>query len=544
MAPTRRSAILGPDGRPIEISLLTEEVAPPTDLGARRIPSVGVAASITPERLATIMREANLGYARSYLTLAMEMQERYMHYRSQLQVRRLAFDTVDPIVTAPEGCPAKIVDAVTELVQDQGFRNACSELQDAVPKGYSVVEPIWDYTRGMLRPVRYKHRDPRFFQFDRIGFDELRLASDTSFDGEPIPEGVFIRHVPSIETGIPLRRGLARPVAWAFIVQSFTLQDWSAFAEVYGIPFRIGRYGPNATLDDKRALFRAVRDIASDAAAIVPIGMPIEMISVSGNHGEAVFGNLIQYLDMQVSKVVLGQTMTADAGSSGSLAQAKVHNEVRLDIKRADGQQTAGTINRDLIPWFVAFNFGPQERYPTVEFPVAEPEDIKALSDAVARLVPLGLKVSQRQMRDKLALSEPEAGEELLTAPARPTTTPPADPEAPSEPEPRPEPKAPEKMSLRPGHPGGCRCGACSTARLAAQDPERDAIDDLQDEMLADWEAVTDPLLEGMFALAAEAGSYEEVIARLDALRVDSAPLRERLARAGAIARGIGDLAD
>ncbi len=417
MVSTRRSTILGPDGHPFEMPLLTEEVAPPTEWGARSLRMAGVASGLTPERLAAIMRQADVGHARAYLTLAMEMQERYMHYRSQLQVRRLAFDTIEPSVSAPEGCPAKIVDAVTELVNEPGFRAACSELQDAVPKGYAIVEPIWDYQRGMLRPVRYEHRDPRFFQVDRVTQRELRLASDTDLDGVPVRDGVFLRHVPAIETGVPLRRGLARPAAWAFLIQSFTLQDWAAFSEIYGIPFRIGRYGPNATADDKRTLYRAVRDIANDGAAIVPLGMEMEFVSVSGQHGEAVFGELIRYLDLQISKVVLGQTMTADAGSSGSLAQAKVHNEVRLDIKRADGQQTAGTINRDLIPYFVAFNFGPQDRYPQVSFPVARPEDITALSEAVARLVPLGLRVSQRQMRHKLALSEPEAGEELLGAP-------------------------------------------------------------------------------------------------------------------------------
>lgn len=534
MVATRKSAILGPDGKAVEVPLLTQEFAPTAAWGVRSVQIEGVASGLTPERLASIMRQANLGQARAYLTLAIEMEERYLHYRSQLQVRRLAFDTVEPQVTTPQGVNPKIVDAVTELVNDPGFRAACSDLQDGVAKGYSIVEPIWDYTRGQLRPVRYKHRDPRFFQVDRVTLEDLRLASDTNMDGDPIPPGVFLTHTPSILTGLPLRSGLARPISWAFIVQSFTLQDWAAFAEIYGIPFRIGKYTPQASEDDKRTLLWAVRSIANDGAAIMPAGMEFEMMSAQGSHGESVFGNLLGYLDRQVSKVVLGQTMTSDEGSS--LGQAKIHNEVRIDIKRADAQQTAGTINRDLIPWFVSMNFGPQDVYPQVDFPVAEPEDVKALTEGIARLVPLGLRVSQRQMREKLALSEPEEGEELL-APAAPKALP-APPELPA----LPAPKKPETLSLRPGHPGGCRCAGCATVRFSATDPDRDAIDDLQDEQLGDWEAIVDPLLEGMFALAAEASSYEEVLAKLDALRVDSGPLRERLARASAIARGLGDV--
>ncbi|GJD93372.1 DUF935 domain-containing protein [Methylobacterium iners] len=531
MAPTRKSAILGPDGRAVEVPLFTQEFAPTMQWGVRSIQMDAVASGLTPERLADIMRQANHGHARAYLTLSIEMEERYMHYRSQLQVRRLAFDTIDPQVTTPQGVSTKITDAVTELVNDPGFRAACSDLQDGVAKGYSMVEPIWDYQRGMMRPVQYKHRDPRFFQFDRVTLEDLRLASDTNFDGDPIPPGLFLRHMPSILTGLPLRSGLARPVAWSFIVQSFTLQDWSAFAEIYGIPFRVGKYNAGASDGDKRTLLHAVRSIASDAAAIIPAGMEIDFHAVQGSHGEAVFGELLSYLDRQVSKVVLGQTMTSDEGSS--LGQAKIHNEVRIDIKRADGQQTAGTVNRDLIPWFVAFNFGPQDVYPQVDFPVAEPEDIKAITDGVAKLVPLGLRVSQRQMREKLALSEPEDGEELLKPEAVPPTPP-----APGR-----TPPDPTMLSLRPGHPGGCHCAGCAAVRLAALDPTRDAIDDLQDEQLSDWQVLTDPLLEGVFALAADATSFEDVLARLDTLRTDSGPLRERLARASAIARGLGDLA-
>ena len=531
MVATRKSAILGPDGKAVEVPLLTQEFAPTAAWGVRSVQIEGVASGLTPERLASIMRQANLGQARAYLTLAIEMEERYLHYRSQLQVRRLAFDTVEPQVTTPQGVNPKIVDAVTELVNDPSFRAACSDLQDGVAKGYSIVEPIWDYARGQLRPVRYKHRDPRFFQVDRVTLEDLRLASDTNMDGDPIPPGVFLTHTPSILTGLPLRSGLARPISWAFIVQSFTLQDWAAFAEIYGIPFRIGKYTPQASEDDKRTLLWAVRSIANDGAAIMPAGMEFEMMSAQGSHGESVFGNLLGYLDRQVSKVVLGQTMTSDEGSS--LGQAKIHNEVRIDIKRADGQQTAGTINRDLIPWFVAFNFGPQDVYPQVDFPVAEPEDIKAITEGVARLVPLGLRVSQRQMREKMALSEPEAGEELLVPEAKPQLAPPA-PTAPA--------AEAAQLSLRPGHPGGCRCAGCATARLSATDPARDAIDDLQDDQLADWQQITDPLLEGVFALASEATSFEDVLARLDRVRVDSGPLRERLARASAIARGLGDV--
>lgn len=420
--------ILGPDGQPIATRDLGREIAEPAATGVRSVHRETVASGLTPEGLARVLREAAAGQMRSYLTLAMEMEERYLHYSSQLQTRRLAFDALTPAVTAPAGVPARIVEAVQGLVEDPSFREACSDLTDGIGKGYSVVEPVWEVQGKLLKPVAYKHRDPRFFVFDRLSLSDLRLAVQGRPDGDELPAGRFIVHMPRTRTGSPNRRGLARPAAWAFLIQSFTLQDWAAFTEVYGVPFRVGRYHAGASLEDKRSLLRAVRDIANDGAAIMPTGMEIEFHEVSGNHGEAVFGGLLGYVDRQVSKLVVGQTMTADDGSS--LGQAKIHNEVRIDILRADCRQMSATVNRDLVRWFVSYNFGPQERYPTVDFPFAEPEDVAALATALAQLVPFGLKVSQAEVRKKLGLSEPGRDEPLLAAPTRAPERPAGDKEA------------------------------------------------------------------------------------------------------------------
>ncbi|MFL9829116.1 DUF935 family protein, partial [Rhodoplanes sp. SY1] len=249
-------------------------------------------------------------------------------------------------------------------------------------------------------------------------------------DGEALPPAKFIVHAPRSKTGIPIRRGFARAAAWAFLIQQFTLKDWAAFCEVFGMPLRLGKYHSGASEADKKTLLRAVAGLSSDAAAIIPDGMTIDFIERKALEGST-FERLIEYLDRNVSKLVVGQTMTADSGAS--MAQAKVHNEVRLDIQRADGVQLSNTLARDLVQWAVAFNFGPQAGYPRVELPVAEPEDVKALADSVAKLVPVGLKVAQKELRAKLGLSEPSEDDELLgpppaTPPERPASTPPGGP--------------------------------------------------------------------------------------------------------------------
>lgn len=537
------SRILGPDGLPIASKTLTEEIATPTVAGVRRIAEERVSSGLTPDKLGQILRDAQTGDARAYLTLAEEMEERYLHYASVLMTRKLRLTGVAPTVDAPKGVPAKIIDAVNELVEDVEFQEGIAPLLDGIGKGYSVVEIGWDYRDGLLRPVRFDWRDPRFFQFDRVKLAELRLAVDGSIDGEELPPGRFMVHMPATRMGIPIRRGVARAASWAYMVQSFTLQDWAAFAEVYGMPFRVGKYGPGASEADKRKLLRAVSSIANDAAAIIPESMLIEFHEVSGTQGAQVFGSLIDYTDDKVSLVVLGQTMTVKDGSS--YGQAKIHDKVRIDIAQADGRQLGRTANRDLIRWFVSMNFGPQAVYPSVEWPVTEPEDLNTLSEALSRLVPVGLRIGQDEVRDRFGFSKPQEGDEVLTPPAK--SEPPAPPAKPTGSlPPRADPKKPAKLAA---HVAGCRCGGCLKVELLA--PRADAVVDGPDEieaaleeMLADWQDITDPLLDPLREIIAKATSFEEALAMLGARGPDGSKLATALATATTIARGIGDVKD
>ena len=67
-------------------------------------------------------------------------------------------------------------------------------------------------------------------------------------------------------------------------------------------------------------------------------------------------------------------------------------------------------------PW-IDLEFGPQKEYPRLIIARPKQEDIKQLTESLGILVPLGLKVQQSEIRDKLGLSDPDAGGELL-APA------------------------------------------------------------------------------------------------------------------------------
>lgn len=522
-----KSRILGPDGEPIELGILQEEIARPTVTGIRTVWGYApIAGALTPGRLASILLDATQDWPRDYLTLAEEMEERDWHYSSVLGTRKRAVSGLDVSVTpaSEDAQDKKIADAVRQLTLDPCFGDMLDGCMDALGKGYSATEITWDRSGKEWMP-RYEWRDPRFFRFDYATQSELLLMDDEHIMGKPLPAYKFIVHRPKLKCGLTVRGGLARLVAAAYMCKSYTLTDWMAFAEVFGMPLRVGRYEPGATQADINTLITAVTNLGTDAAAVLPKSMTIDFQSLprTSDGGDKVFMALADWLDRQVSKGVLGQTMTTDSASTGLGSNtAEVHNKVRTDIQISDARQLSNTLNRDLVRPFVDLNFGPQKKYPSMHLPVLEPEDLEVLSNALAELVPLGLEVEQAEIRDRLGLRTPKKGAKLLQK--APDTTPP-----------HPDPKPDPTRDLR-----------IATNRTQRGAPIEDTIDEFTADSLDNWQPLVDPVTDPVRALAARSSTEEEFVAGLAVLMQSSDPraLMQSLATQAFKARAIGDVDD
>ena len=73
-----------------------------------------------------------------------------------------------------------------------------------------------------------------------------------------------------------------------------------------------------------------------------PDGTTIEFVNTEKTSSTDLYERLARYCDEQVSKAILGQTLTSDSGG-GSYAQSKTHNDVRHDLTVADCKALAAT---------------------------------------------------------------------------------------------------------------------------------------------------------------------------------------------------------
>ncbi|MEM9968481.1 MAG: DUF935 domain-containing protein [Pseudomonadota bacterium] len=416
----KKLAILDHRGQPIKRDILTQEISGASITGVRSPISGYPADGLDPLRLGAILRQADHGDPIAYLELAETIEERDPHYQGVLGTRKRSVSQLPISIEAGEDTPLarKIADELEAWLGREELIDELFDVLDAVGKGYSHTEIIWDYSTGEYRPDRLEWRDPRWFRFDRINLKTPVMLDDAGRE-IPYPSFKFIYARIQAKSGLPLRSGLARVATWNWLFKAYTQRDWAIFTQTYGQPLRVGKFGPGASEKDQETLFRAVANIAGDCAAIIPESMMIEFIE-TGNLGASTdhYERRIDHLDKQISKAVLGQTATTDA-ETGGLGSGKEHREVQEDIETADARKLAAIINRDLvIPW-VQLNWGPQAKYPRIKLARPEEEDLKHFAEAIAPLVDRGLPVSVSEVMKKFGLSQPEKDDQILLPTAK-----------------------------------------------------------------------------------------------------------------------------
>jgi phage gp29-like protein len=579
------SKLVDSHGRPVEVGVLEEEVAAPVLTGLRNPWWQSIANVLTPELLGEILSSTDQGVSWQYLVLAYELEDRWARYYSVLSTRKLAVAGMSFSVDAggEDAQSKKVADFVRDVLSPKRITSLVTNSLDALSKGYSCLEIMWDKEGATWWPREFKYRDARFFRYDLLTGQELRIydMKDPGF-GIPIPPFKFVVHQPEIKCGLPIKRGLARLALVPYMCQNYGIRDWMAFAETMGMPLRYGKHEPTASADERKALLKAVAGIGTDYAAIIPKNMEIEFEArgtTSG--GDKIFQGMVGYFNEEMTIAVLGQPGSTQA-VAGKLGNDDSHENVRDDIRVNDALQMEATIDRDIIKPIVDLNFGPQPegKYPTSNLRAEKPEDQNQTATALAVYIDRGLRVREQDIRAKFkGLEEPEEGDAVLT-PAKsgggvgqddgglPKSGPVAhseeglpkpSPELPTDSESKHNPDDAEKKALKKPAVGKAKAsverliekasrGQALTAderlALTAAVSGRDGIDDMSDEYAGQWRKVVDPMREQVAALAQSCTTADEFKAKLAKLHLDKRLATELVAEATFKARVIGQHKD
>ena len=229
-------------------------------------------------------------------------------------------------------------DAINEQILSPWFYRCVSDILDARFWGFSLLQFYknneWiDYDlvpRKHVEPIR-KLILSRQTDIQGISWDEF---SDLLFVGRDADLGL-----------------LAKAAPWV-IYKRNTTADWAQFSEVFGMPIQEYIYDT----DDEDARERALQDansIGSLATFIHGKDTELQLREAGNKTGSAdVYERLVERCNSEISKLILGNTLTTESSDNGTQALGTVHKKVEESVAKADREYVLKVLNYDMTDIF------------------------------------------------------------------------------------------------------------------------------------------------------------------------------------------------
>jgi phage gp29-like protein len=415
------------------------------------------ARGLTPERVQDILRNA-LGSTDvaaqwelfdlmedSWYRLSKNLNERKKAVISLLLGGKLCVESYEQ--TGSEE-PSPLAVAKKELVEaamlaslpsatrnESGWRGCLYDAMDAVGKGISVQEILWNRAvlngKPAIVPRAYKWVHPVHYGYpfafrvmdNGADAETLMLAPRAEQDWQEFPADKFLVCVCKSRTGHPATTAMLRSLAPLWMAANFA-QDWMLnLAQMFGIPMRWATYDPSnpGLLPQIEAM---LANLGSAGWGAFPAGTTLELKEAIKSATDNPQNWLITFADVACDILILGQTLTTSQGTKGSQALGEVHNSVRGELILADATWLCEVLNEQLVPALMRLNFGSNDEDPWLEIEQEEVKDLKAMAERDAILLKLGMQFSKKWFHDRHEVPEPAPDEELLTPSTNTTGSP------------------------------------------------------------------------------------------------------------------------
>ena len=360
---------------------------------------------MTVDKLHTILRSAEAGSVEDLFALYRDILGGHTHLQAEFNTRKLAV-LGDPLTFAPRDKtnPADVLAAkACEMLKEcPTWDLGRNHLLNAALYPVALVEKLWKpagpnafglrYELAELRPVPYHHLD-----FTDRGVLRLRnYDCETGFwtggylANDP---GIYITHRGHLLTTLPDYWG--GPMRACLFWWLFSVMDrdwWVRFLSRFGSPFLVGKYN-TADKKAKGTLAAAFAGASQLLGLVVSKETDVEVKEVSASqHGDA-FEKMHEIANAELSKLILGQTMTSTASAGGiGGTQAQVQNQVRGDIRQFDSQTLNSSLETQVARQFLRHN-GLTGSVKILSG-AASPEEAKAAGEAVKIATASGMELT------------------------------------------------------------------------------------------------------------------------------------------------------
>ena len=281
---------------------------------------------------------------------------------------------------------------IENLMKSLDVYQIITDMLEAPFFGMAPLEVIWESAENSWLPERIEGKPPEWFAFDPE--NKLRfLSMDNMTDGEEIPDYKFLlpRHHASYQN--PYGERVLSKCFWPVVFKKAGFKFWAVFTEKYGMPWLVGRVPRSTNETERGALLSRLTSMVQDAVAVIDDDESVEITEAAGKSASAdIYEKLISVSNREISKAILGQTLTTELDKGGSFAATKEHMEVRADLVDQDKRMVCQAFNR-AFSWVSEFN---AQGAAVPEFAFFEEEDIqKDLAERDETLTTQGVKFTK-----------------------------------------------------------------------------------------------------------------------------------------------------
>lgn len=176
--------------------------------------------------------------------------------------------------------------------------------------------------------------------------------------GDDWQSGIDYRQPPFsdwlIEVGQPDELGLYLKVATQTIPKKNMLAFWDAFGEIFGMPMRIARTSSRDPKEQSR-LEQMLKFAGASQYMVASQDTEIEFVESGKGDAYNVYDRRVDRANSEISKAIIGETMTIEDGSSYS--QSQTHMEVLRIVTLPDCDTVRDMVNNQLLPIMTRLGF-------------------------------------------------------------------------------------------------------------------------------------------------------------------------------------------
>jgi phage gp29-like protein len=289
-------------------------------------------------------------------------------------------------------------DAISEQIRSPWFRRFVKDVLDAQFWGFTLCQFYRDGEWVEYDLIPRKHVDP---------VRELILKQQTDVTGSPWSD-----YADLVFVGEPRELGALAKAAYWVIYKRNTVSDWAQFSEIFGTPIREYVY----ETDDDEARQRAINDAENAGSLAVLIHSKDSTLNLleSGNKsGTAdLYERLCERCNSEISKLILGNTLTTESSTNGTQALGTVHQKVEERVAQADRQYVLDTLNYEMADVFAALGINTLGG----EFCFPEPKniDLAAKASILTQLrTTFNLPISDDYLYAEFGVEKPENYDQL-----------------------------------------------------------------------------------------------------------------------------------